>query len=145
MHALTILNIDYSHKMELHLKIIGSFLIVLSLLHFSFPKYFNWKQELDSLSIINRQMMYVHSYFIAFVVFLMGLLCLTSPAELLTTSLGKRISFGLGIFWLVRLFVQIFGYSSKTWKGKSFETTVHILFSIFWFYLSTVFFLAYCA
>ncbi len=129
--------------MELHVKIIGTLLIILALLHFFFPKYFNWKQELSSLSIMNRQMMYVHSLFIAFVIFLMGLLCLTSSNELLSTTLGKRISLGLGIFWTVRLCVQFFGYSSKVWKGKSFETIVHVLFSLFWTYLSAVFILIY--
>jgi hypothetical protein len=131
--------------MELHLKIVGTLLIILAFLHFFFPKYFTWTQELSSLSIMNRQMMYVHSFFIAFVVFLMGLLCLTSSSELLTTTFGKRISLVLGLFWIVRLFVQFFGYSSKVWKGKSFETSVHIVFSVFWIYLGTVFILTYLA
>ena len=69
----------------------------------------------------------------------MGVLCLTSSVELINTTLGKRISLGIGIFWIVRLYVQFFGYSSKIWKGKTFETIVHILFSIFWTYLSVVF------
>ena|SRR5258708_21057 len=131
--------------MELHLKIIGSLLILIAFLHFFFPKYFNWKQELNSLSIMNRQMMYVHLFFIAFGVFLVGLLCLTSSNKLLNTTLGKRISLGLGIFWAVRLYVQFFGYSSNLWKGKSLETFVHVLFSIIWTYVSTVFILAYLA
>ena len=131
--------------MELHIKIIGLILIILALLHFGFPKYFNWKQELISMSIIIRQMMYVHAYFIAFVVFLIGLLCLTSSGELLNTSLGKRISFGIGLFWTARLFVQFFGYSSKIWKGKTFETSVHILFSILWTYLSLIFIIIFFA
>jgi len=131
--------------MELHLKIIGILLILLALIHFVFPKRFNWKQELSSLSLINRQLMYVHSFFIAFVIFLMGLLCFTSANDLLSTNFGKRILLGLAIFWAVRLLVQFFGYSSKLWKGRSFETTVHIVFSLFWIYLVTVFALAYLA
>ncbi|THU35976.1 hypothetical protein FAM09_21545 [Niastella caeni] len=129
--------------MEIHLKIIGSLLIALGLLHVSFPRYFNWKQELSTLSIMNRQIMYVHSFFIAFGVLLMGLLCLSSSNELLNTPLGKRVSLGIGIFWAARLLVQFFGYSTKVWRGKSFETTVHILFSIFWTYLTTIFMLTY--
>lgn len=129
--------------MDIHFKIIGSLLIVLALLHFSFPRYFNWKQELGSLSIMNRQIMYVHSFFIAFAVFLIGLLCLTSSSELISTTLGKRISLGIGIFWAARLIIQFFGYSSKIWKGKLFETTVHVLFSILWTYLTTVFIVAF--
>lgn len=128
--------------MEYHLKIIGSLLIVLALLHLFFPKYFNWKHELDSLSVINRQIMYIHSFSIAFVVFLIGFLCLTSSSELLSTTLGKRICLGIGIFWITRLLIQFFGYSRETWEGKSFETTMHVLFSLFWTYLSTIFILA---
>ena len=91
------------------------------------------------MSLINRQMFYIHSYFIALTLLLMGILCLTSAADLLNTNLGKRICLGLGIFWLIRLVIQFVGYSSKLWRGKRFETGMHILFSLFWIYLSTVF------
>jgi hypothetical protein len=60
-----------------------------------------------------------------------------------TTALGKRISLGLGIFWATRLFIQFFGYSSSLWRGKTLETTIHVLFSVLWIYLSGVFFLTY--
>jgi hypothetical protein len=129
--------------MELHLKITGILLILLALIHIAFPKYFKWKTELNSVSPINKQMLYVHAFFIAFVVFLMGLLCLTSSTELTATAFGKRISLGLGIFWTTRLFFQFFGYSSTLWKGKTFETTMHVMFSFLWTYLSTVFILTY--
>ena len=125
--------------MELHLKIIGVLLVMLAFIHFFFPRYFYWKQELVGLSLMNRQMVYVHLFFIGFVVFLNGILCLTSSEELLSTTLGKRISLGIGIFWALRLYVQFFGYSSKIWKGKKFETAMHILFVVLWTYLSGVF------
>jgi len=129
--------------MELHLKIIGITLIALALMHIFFPRYFNWKQELRPLSLINKQMMYVHTFFIALVVLLMGVLCLTSSKELIETILGRRISLGLGVFWILRLFIQFFGYSAANWKGKTFETTIHILFAILWAYYSTIFVLVY--
>ncbi len=126
--------------MALHLKIIGILLIVLASIHFIFPKYFHWQQELSSLSLINRQIMYVHTFFIALVIFLIGLFCLTSAQEIVVTPLGKKIAFGLGLFWICRLFIQFFGYSAELWRGKTFETAVHILFSLLWTYLSIVFF-----
>ena len=131
--------------MVLHLKIAGVLLVLLALLHIVFPGYFKWKTELSLVSPINRQMMYVHAFFIALMVFLMGILCLISASELATTSLGKKISLGLSLFWLIRLFIQFFGYSSLLWKGKMFETTIHVLFSILWAYLSGVFLLTYLA
>jgi len=127
--------------MEIHFKIIGALLIVLAGVHFIFPRYFNWSQELRSLSLTNRQMMTVHTFFIALTIFLMGLLCMTSASDLIETKLGRTISLGLGVFWIIRLFIQFFGYSSALWKGKTFETSVHILFSLFWTYSSGVFLL----
>jgi hypothetical protein len=94
--------------MNVHLKITGSLLISLALLHLFFPKYFKWKEELISLSVINRQMMYAHTFFITLAAFLMGILCLTSATGLSGTALGKRISLGLAIFWLARLAIQFF-------------------------------------
>jgi hypothetical protein len=129
--------------MELHLKIIGWILVLLAIIHVVFPKRFNWTEELSSLSLINRQVMYVHTFFIALVVLLMGILCLTSAKELIETDLGNKIVLGLGIFWMLRLLIQFFGYSSTLWKGKVFETTIHIVFSLLWIYLSTIFLMIY--
>lgn len=72
----------------------------------------------------------------------MGLLCLSSADLLLHTTLGHRLCLGLAVFWTIRLFIQFFGYSSALWKGKRFETAVHIAFSFLWLYLSAVFWLA---
>jgi len=125
--------------MELHLKAIGILLVILAVVHGVFPKYFNWQQELNKLSLINKQMMYVHTLFIALTVLLMGLLCVCSSNELANSHLGKHICLGFGIFWAVRLFIQFFGYSSILWKGKTFETIVHIIFVCLWAYLSFIF------
>ncbi len=125
--------------MELHLKIIGVLLIALGLLHAGFPRYFAWKTELARLSLINRQMMQAHTFFIALTVILMGLLCLTSAADLTGTPLGRRVALGLAVFWTTRLLVQFFGYSPALWRGKRFETAVHIVMSMLWAYLSAVF------
>jgi hypothetical protein len=128
---------------EAHLEVIGVLLIALALVHVGFPRYFNWEGELKPLSLINRQMVYVHTLFVALVVFLMGALCLTSAPELISSSLGKKVSLGLGLFWLARLLVQFFGYSAELWRGKRFETSVHVIFILLWSYLSAVFLLVY--
>jgi hypothetical protein len=125
--------------MVVQLKAIGFLLVILALLHVAFARYFNWREEFAPVSLINRQMMYVHTFFVAFTVLLMGVLCLTSAAELVGTPLGHRLALGCGIFWLARLLVQFFGYSAQLWRGKRFETFVHVVFAALWTYLSTVF------
>lgn len=129
--------------MQIHFQIIGVLLMGLAFVHLIFPKYFKWKEDLKPLTLMNRQMMTVHTFFIALVVFLMGLLCLTSSSDLVETKLGKTISLGLAIFWSLRLLTQFFGYSAKLWKGKAFETVVHIFFTGLWIYLSLIFWMNY--
>jgi len=113
--------------------------MALALLHGIFPRYFNWEKELKSLSLINQQMMTIHTFFIALTVFLMGMLCFIATNDLIETNLGRTICLGFGIFWGIRLGIQFFGYSPILWKGKRFETFAHVLFSILWLYLSVVF------
>jgi hypothetical protein len=107
-----------------------------------FPWFFSWKEELKRLSLINRQIMTIHTFFIALVVLLLGILCLGSGEELVNTVLGRRLCLGMGVFWVLRLIIQFFGYSSVLWKGKRFETIMHVLFVFLFGYMSIVFFMA---
>ncbi len=117
--------------------------MVLAFIHLPFPKYFKWKEELKPLSLINKQMMEVHTFFIALVVFLMGLLSLTQATAMVHTDLGRIISLGMGVFWGFRLLFQLFVYSVKLWKGKPFETSIHIVFTLLWIYITSVYSLVY--
>jgi hypothetical protein len=129
--------------LEINLQIAGLVQIALALLHGAFPKRFGWKQELASVSLLSRQIMYVHTLFVALVVFLMGVLCFTSAPGLINTSLGKRVCLGLAVFWGLRLVIQFVGYSSELWRGKRFETWMHIIFSLVWVYFTATFIIAW--
>lgn len=129
--------------MDVHIKIVGSLLIALSLMHIVIPKYFKWEQELAQLSLITKQIFYVHTFFIAFIVLLMGLLCLGYSRELVEDPFGKVISLGMFGFWLTRLIFQFLVYSPKVWRGKRFETVIHVIFALTWAYFTGVFILSY--
>jgi hypothetical protein len=130
--------------MSIHLHIVGIILLLLAVLHVFFPRYFGWREELAPLSLLTRQIFYVHYLFISLTVGLMGVLTLSSSDELLATPIGRRILFGLGLFWLARLFCQFFVYSPSLWRGKRFETAIHLLFTALWIYLSATFSIGAC-
>jgi hypothetical protein len=125
--------------MQTPLEITGILLMGLALLHAIFPRYFRWREETAGLSLLTRQILHIHTFFIALTVLLMGLLCVTSAADLIGTPLGRRICLGLAVFWGIRLAIQFFGYSSKLWRGKAFETLAHIAFTLFWTWLTALF------
>lgn len=133
----------YGKLMEVHLKVAGAILVALAVMHIVIPRYFKWEQEMTSVSLITKQILYVHTFFIGFTVLLMGLLCLYYAHELLYNPLGRIICLALFGFWLTRLIFQFFVYSPRVWRGKKFETVMHVLFSFVWVYLTSVFLFSY--
>lgn len=125
--------------MVLQLNVVGWLLVGLALVHAGFPRYFNWRREFAVVSLLSQQVMYVHTFFVALTVGLLGLLCLTSAPDLVGTALGRRVALGGAVFWSARLLIQFVGYSPTLWRGKRFETTVHIVFALLWTYVSAVF------
>ncbi len=98
-----------------------------------------WKLELKKISLLNRQMMITHTFFIALTVLLMGLLCIFYSGELVNTYLGNALSMGLALFWTLRLLTQLFGYSMRLWQGRQAETFVHVAYSLVLVYTTAVF------
>ena len=126
--------------LRLHLQIVGSSLLLLSIMHVVIAKRLNWKQDLSSLTPINRQIFYVHAFFICLVLSLIGALCLLEPSSLLSrTPLARLVLIGLVIFWGTRLVFQWFVYDAAHWRGNRTNTAVHLLFTLLWSYYTLVF------
>ena len=124
----------------LNLKIAGYLMFCLSALHLVFPKRFRWKDDLAKLQDLNRQIFWVHCFFICLVLLLMGALCSFFGAALLAGGeLRPVVAGGCALFWFMRLLAQLFVYDSALWRGKPLETFVHIVFTGLWSYFTAVF------
>jgi hypothetical protein len=122
------------------LRIAGAILLLLALSHVGFSKRFHWDQELPRLSLLNRQVFVVHTFFIALVVTFMGILSLVFPETLVERSqLARIVLAGLALFWATRLVFQWFVYDRALWRGRRFETLVHFTFTVIWMYLTSVY------
>ena len=131
---------NWFFALETHLKLAGASLIVLGLAHAFFDKRFAWKEEFSRVSLLNRQMFYVHTFFVALVVVLMGILSLFGTDALTEkTTLGCYVTGAITFFWLCRWVCQFWIYDAQLWRGKKFETFIHGVFSLFWTYLVIVF------
>lgn len=123
--------------MNLHfnLLVVGALQILLALAHLAFPKRFAWKEEFARVSLLNRQIFYVHAFFVCLVLVLFGSLSLACADELLTPGrLARAVLIGLTLFWGARLLCQFFVYSPQLWRGHRFNTAMHILFTGVWLY-----------
>ena len=121
------------------LQLAGIAQVLLALVHVAFPRYFRWREELPRLSLVNAEMMRVHTLFVALTVGGIGLLSVSEAEAIAGTPFGKTFAGAVAAFWTARLLVQFFGYSSELWRGKAFETAVHVVFTLLWMGLSAVY------
>lgn len=113
---------------------------LLALAHVHFVKRFRWREELQGVSLLTRQVFNVHCFFISLVLLLCGALSIFCTGALLEHGpLAKAMLTGLVIFWTARLFIQFFVYDSKLWRGNRLNTLMHVLFSVMWSYYTFVY------
>ena len=126
--------------LALHLRAVGLLMAALVVVNLFVPRRFRWREEMASLSLLNRQIFEVHSLFIVLTLALFAALLLTSSDALLEpTRLSRAILIGLTIFWSARMFAQWFYYSPDVWRGDRFRTVMHCVFSVTWVYVTATF------
>lgn len=93
----------------------GVFNLWFAVFHLLFWKLFDWKEDLASLTNINRAVMQILNLCLVFVFLLFAFISLFHSTELLTSNLGKTLLTGIAIFWFLRMIEQIifFGLRNK--------------------------------
>lgn len=122
----------------------GVLQIALALLHLAFPARFGWKQEAARMSRLNEQIFHVHTFFVCLTLVLFGIWTMVLLEDLLSAR-QRALASGIAVFWLARLYSQWFVYDPVLWRGKKFETAMHILFTILWIFLTGTYGAAACA
>ncbi len=130
--------------LELALRVVGVSHIVLAIAHIPIARHLQWKADIQHASLLTQQIFWSHCFFICVVLALMGALAVYDPQTLITPSvLGLYVTGGLTLFWSLRLIFQWFVYSSAHWRGKRFETVIHVLFSVTWMTYTAVYAMAF--
>ena len=122
------------------LRIAGAGLILLAILHIPMSRRLNWREDGGRMSPVNASIFRVHTWFICFVLVMMGLPCLLEPGAFLEASrAGAWMAWSFSGFWILRLFFQWFVYPRELWSGKRMETILHVWFTIVWASLAMLF------
>jgi hypothetical protein len=124
----------------LHLQIAGALQLLLALAHLDFARRLGWRKELAGVSLLTRQVFWVHAGFLMLVVAGFGGLSLACSEALLQKGpLPRAMLGGLTVFWTARWFCQFLVYSPTLWRGNRRRTIAHIAFAILWTYLAGVY------
>lgn len=124
--------------LTLNLTVTGVLLVGLGVLHIALPAALGWNRELAGASPLNREVSYVHCFFIGLACVLWGLLPLTAASQLLQPGpITRLVLIGAVVFWASRLIIQLVVFNrharrSAAWLALSTAGTV------LWLYLTAV-------
>ncbi len=96
--------------MEILIKAGGIYTIGLIMFHILFWRLFDWNNDLQSLSFINRATMQVLNISLMFAFIIFAYVSLVHTGDLLTSSLGRSLLLLMALFWLARTIQQIIFY-----------------------------------
>ena len=108
--------------MNILLVFFGATQIAIGILIFALPRLLGWRAELAAMPALLREVYHVHALFVAVALWIFGGLTLAYGTDI--GPLGPCI----GLFWAVRVGVQLFYYSPTHWRGKRRETYIHLVF-----------------
>lgn len=106
--------------MESLIKMGGIYNITLIVFHLLFWRIFNWKEDLRSLTFLNRAIMQVVNLSLTLVFAIFSYISLVHSSELLSTPLGKILLIFMAIFWFARSSMQVIFFKLKHWGSIAF-------------------------
>ena len=106
--------------MESVIKAGGIYNIAFVLFHLLFWRIFNWKDDLRSLSFLNRAIMQVLNLSLTFAFFIFSYISLLHTGELLSTPLGQSLLLLMALFWFLRAIQQVIFFKLKHWGSLAF-------------------------
>lgn len=91
----------------------GVFHLAIAIFHIFFWRIFRWKEDLASLTHINRAIVQILNLCLTFVFFAAAYISFFHASELLSTPLGRTILASIALFWILRLMLQSVFFSAR--------------------------------
>jgi hypothetical protein len=89
----------------------------------------NWKNDLEHVSLLLREVFQVHVWFISITLGIFGVITFRFAEELAcgSNAMGRWLGAGIGVFWMIRTILQVSFYSASHWRGQMGRTIAHVV------------------
>jgi hypothetical protein len=114
--------------LALLLKIAGAGQLSVALLNFSLVRLLRWRDDLQKLPLLIREVFQVHLWFISVTLLIFGVLSWNFSSQMAsgTNDLAAWLCGAIGIFWALRTILQVAYYSSSHWRGRRDRFAIHV-------------------
>ncbi|MCB1237860.1 MAG: hypothetical protein KDM91_22535 [Verrucomicrobiae bacterium] len=101
--------------------------LAIAMINLRLDRLLGWRAELDTLSLLLREVFFIHKWFITITLVIFGVVTLRFAGEFAagTNALGRWLAAGIGLFWAIRTGVQWLYYDWSHWRGKAGRTAIH--------------------
>lgn len=107
----------------------GLFNLGFAVFHLMFWRLFHWKEDLASLTFINRSVMQILNLCLTFVFLLMAYVSIFHRAEMISANLGNALLVAFSLFWFLRMIEQAVFFGIKSRMSLAF-TLVFLVGSV---------------
>lgn len=113
--------------LQLLLSVSAILQVAVAVLNVGLVRFLKWKDDLDQLPLLLRQVFMAHLWFISLTLSIFGVMTWRFSIEMATGSDRGSVwlAGAIGLFWAVRAVVQIAYYSASHWRGRTGRTMIH--------------------
>lgn len=113
-------------NLGLWLQIAAAVQLAIAVLNLFLVRIFNWKEDLDRVPLLIREVFHVHAWFISVTLAIFAVMTWRFAAQMTTNPACRWLAAGIGCFWALRTVLQVTYYSSTHWRGLPGRTAIHV-------------------
>ena len=100
----------------------------IAILNFGLNPIMGWKEELQRMPLLIREVHQVHAWFISMTLFIFAIVTWRFVGDFATGTnpITRWLAAGIGLFWALRVVLQVCYYSASHWRGKAGRTAIHV-------------------
>jgi hypothetical protein len=122
---------DMNNLSETAIFVGGIFNLGFAIFHLMFWRLLRWKEDLATLTSINRSVMQILNLCLIFVFLVMAYVSFFHIPELIQINLGRTLLIAFSLFWFLRMIEQIIFFDVK--KGK------HLILGLVFLLMSVIY------
>jgi hypothetical protein len=113
--------------LQLLLSVFAILQVAIAVLNIGLVRFLKWKDDLDQLPLLLRQVFMAHLWFISLTLAIFGVMTWRFSTEMAASSdrASVWLAGAIGLFWGVRVVLQIAYYSASHWRGQAGRTMIH--------------------
>ena len=111
------------------LQIAAAAQLAIALLNLFLARLLGWRDAIEKMPLLVREVFRVHAWFISVTLVIFGVMTFRFAADMAQggNPVCRWLAGGIGLFWLIRMVLQVTYYSASHWRGQLGRTVAHVI------------------